>query len=67
MSESGDTSRYGLMRCTQTGCKGTLGPTGQEVFRLCCALCGQNYFVRLVLEPVKPADRPLALPVGRAE
>jgi len=60
--------RTGLMRCTQTGCGGVLGQSGQEVFRMVCGFCGQNYFVRLVLEPVdpKPASN-LLPPVGRAE
>jgi predicted nucleic acid-binding Zn-ribbon protein len=68
MSNAAD-PRVGMMRCTRTGCGGVLGQSGQEVFRMICGQCGQNYFVRLVLEPVEPKQntQPNILPVGRAE
>lgn len=63
----GSDSRVGMMRCTRTGCAGVLGQSGQEVFRMICGQCGQNYFVRLVIEPVEPKSAPNILPVGRVE
>lgn len=57
----------GMMRCTRSGCTGTLGQSGQEVYRMICPVCGQNYFVRLVLEPVEPKQAPLLLPRDHAE
>jgi predicted nucleic acid-binding Zn-ribbon protein len=48
-----------LMLCLK--CAGHLIPSGQEVYRLVCDKCGQNYFVRLTIEPVPP-KAPLALP-----
>jgi hypothetical protein len=45
---------------------GVLGQSGQEVFRMICGQCGQNYFVRLVIEPVEPKAQNI-LPVGRVE
>lgn len=62
----GPEPRVGLMRCTRTGCVGVLGQSGQEVFRMICGQCGQNYFVRLVIEPVEPKAQNI-LPVGRVE
>ncbi len=69
MSDSVNEPRVGMMRCTRSGCSGVLGPSGQEVFRMICGSCGQNYFVRLVVEPVEAKSTPLPniLPVGRAE
>lgn len=56
----------GLMRCTS--CAGQLGPSGKEVYRLVCSKCGQNYFVKLTIEPVPSTESaPAALPVGRVE
>lgn len=61
--------RVGMMRCIRTGCTtGMLGPSGQEPYRFICGKCGQNYFVKLTVEPVEPKQIPLILPpVGRAE
>lgn len=50
----------GVMRCTRDGCGGSLGSSGQEVTRLVCVKCGQNYQVRVVLHPVEP-DKPESL------
>jgi hypothetical protein len=62
-------SRVGMMRCTRTGCTtGMLGPSGQEPYRLICGQCGQNYFVKLTVEPVEPKPtQHLLPPVSRAE
>lgn len=38
-------------------CSGLLGPSGQEVYRMVCMNCGQNYIARLVLDPVPPLSR----------
>jgi predicted nucleic acid-binding Zn-ribbon protein len=66
MSEGESSSRIGLMRCIS--CSGQLGPSGQEVYRMICMKCGQNYFVRLVLEPVPPITRSTpSLPETNAE
>jgi len=46
--------QLGLMRCTQSECGGTLGASGQEVTRLICQKCGQNYQMVAYLKPVDP-------------
>lgn len=61
-----DDHKLGMMRCTRIGCRGLLGASGAEVYRMICSVCGQNYLVRLTLEPIPPKDA-LQLPVGRAE
>lgn len=67
MSEGPD-QRVGMMRCIRTGCTGMLGPSGQEAYRLICGKCGQNYLVKLTVEPVEPKQIPHILPpVGRVE
>lgn len=67
MSDEGQ-PRPGMMRCIQAGCEGHLAASGQEAFRLICEKCSQNYFVRLVVEPVPPKrDLILPAPVDRAE
>jgi hypothetical protein len=50
------------MRCIREGCGGSLGSSGQEVTRLVCVECGQNYQVRVVLYPVEPDKPELSLP-----
>ncbi len=55
-------SAAGVMRCIREGCGGSLGSSGQEVTRLVCIECGQNYQVRVVLFPVEPDTPELALP-----
>lgn len=57
----------GYMRCIRPECGGTLGQSGQEVYRMVCGHCGQNYFVRLVIEPVAPKETPNLLPGSDAE
>ena len=52
----------GVLRCIREGCGGSLGSSGQEVTRLVCVVCGQNYQVRVVLHPVEPDKPELALP-----
>lgn len=55
-------SELGVMRCTQEGCGGTLGSSGQEVTRLVCTKCSQNYRVCVFLEPVDPKVYEQSLP-----
>ena len=52
----------GVMRCTREGCGGTLGSSGQEVTRLACVKCGQNYRVCVFLEPIDPKTYEQSLP-----
>lgn len=52
----------GVLRCTCEGCGGSLGSSGQEVTRLVCIKCGQNYQVRVVLHPIESDKPELALP-----
>ena len=52
----------GTMRCTRSGCGGTLGASGQEVTRLICIKCGQNYQLCVFLNPIEPKKSELALP-----
>ena len=59
----------GVMRCTCSGCKGTLGGSGQEVTRYICSDCGQNYQIKVWLQPIPPKVYPMenmALPVNCA-
>lgn len=46
----------GVNRCTQVGCGGHLGASGQEVTRLICDKCGQNYQLLVMLQPVPPKE-----------
>lgn len=52
----------GVMRCTREGCGGTLGSSGQEVTRLVCVKCGQNYRVCVFLEPIDSKTYEQSLP-----
>jgi hypothetical protein len=52
----------GVMRCIREGCGGTLGSSGQEVTRLVCTKCDQNYRVCVLLEPIDPNKNELSLP-----
>jgi len=52
----------GVMRCIREGCGGTLGSSGQEVTRLVCVKCGQNYRVCVFLDPIDPKKYELSLP-----
>lgn len=52
----------GVMRCTREGCGGTLGSSGQEVTRLICVKCGQNYRACVFLEPIDPKTYEQSLP-----
>jgi hypothetical protein len=51
----------GVNRCTSNGCHGHLGASGQEVTRLICDQCGQNYQVVIYLKPVPPKKGPILL------
>jgi len=53
----------GTMRCTRSGCTGTLGASGQEVTRLVCAKCGQNYQLVVFLKPIPPKESENLLPL----
>lgn len=55
-------SAAGVMRCIREGCGGLLGSSGQEVTRLVCLKCDQNYQVRVVLLPVESNKPELILP-----
>jgi hypothetical protein len=55
-------SAAGVMRCTREGCGGSLGSSGQEVTRLVCVKCGQNYQVRVALYPIEVDKPELILP-----
>jgi len=57
-------SAFGVMRCIRIGCAGMLGASGQEVTRLVCQQCGQNYQVRVLLEPIPPKEPDRLLPQG---
>jgi hypothetical protein len=57
-----------ILRCIRVACGGLLATTGEEVTRLICEKCGQNYVMIMHLEPVSPREPPKALPGGdRAE
>jgi predicted nucleic acid-binding Zn-ribbon protein len=47
-------SNLGLMRCT--ACGGLIGSSGQEVTRLVCTKCGQNYNLVMSLQPIPPKE-----------
>jgi hypothetical protein len=55
-------SELGVMRCIREGCGGTLGSSGQEVTRLVCVKCNQNYRICVFLEPIGPKKNELSLP-----
>jgi predicted RNA-binding Zn-ribbon protein involved in translation (DUF1610 family) len=60
----------GVMRCTREGCGGLLEASGQEVTRLVCPKCGQNYLyqVQVLLVPVAEREpEKLLPPVDRAQ
>jgi DNA-directed RNA polymerase subunit M/transcription elongation factor TFIIS len=42
----------GMMKCLCDGCNGNIEMSGQEVTRFICSRCGQNYQLRVLLEPV---------------
>ncbi len=49
------------MRCMS--CEGHLEQSGQEVYRVICSKCGQNYFLQMALVPVPAFSRSIpALP-----
>lgn len=55
-------THLGCMRCILGGCGGMLGVSGQEVTRLICEKCGQNYQFRIILEPIPPKNPEHLLP-----
>lgn len=57
-----DSESQSLMRCI--ACSGHLGPSGQEVYRMICTKCGQNYIVRLLIDPVAPLVREVPALLG---
>jgi hypothetical protein len=53
---SNRSSTLGISRYISNGCHGYLEPSGQEVTRLICNSCGQNYNVVVYLKPIPPKE-----------